>query len=224
MDRKTKKEIKEVVKKYVDRHWGKKAFAATSGVIIGATLGLDLIFTGGIGTTAVLASTGGAGLTGLLGRALAYSSEHTATNAAGQGIKTSNVDVEMALEKMESKLQAAFKKASSPGARQADKNQFMAFAADIEQDVKKLSPAFKIVSGKPKDKYEFIVAKSSTRKKGITLTQALLDMKQAPEPEKPFFHKSLPRKPRPQKKEIPEFEKRLEALKDLKNSNNPPSP
>ena len=177
-DKKTRKEINAVINKYAGRHEGKKLFGISSGIIIGVTLGLDLLLTGGIGTTAVLLSTGGAGLVGLMGFSAIHSAA-TAINAAGQNIEYDNALVSIALDKMESKLKDAFNKVSAPYSTQKDKGQFLALADEIEQDVRKLFPVFKIISGTPKDKYEFIVAEKFTapgKKTRVTLTQARRDL------------------------------------------------
>jgi hypothetical protein len=77
----------------------------------------------------------------------------------------------MTLKEMEKFLRRAFIKATVPAAAPADKNKFLLLADEVEQDLKKLSPAFKIVSGA--EKYEFIV----DVEKHLTLDQARQEVK-----------------------------------------------
>ncbi|MCE9508214.1 MAG: hypothetical protein K8R48_07900 [Alphaproteobacteria bacterium] len=221
-DKKTKKEIKQVILKYLGKdndYASQKTIGLLGGPVVALGMGMDLLLTGGLfsmgtlclGTFGIAMGTAGGGYFFFNSR------KKSRTNDAGQTFKCA-APVNDTLEEMESKLQKSFKKASSQTASQKLKEQFRFLATEIEQDVKKLSPAFKIVSGGPfnTEKYEFIVDK----KKLLTLTQALRELDQPPAPEKPT----------PQEQKIKELEARINELENPKiarldkKPNNPPSP
>ncbi|MCE9507385.1 MAG: hypothetical protein K8R48_03575 [Alphaproteobacteria bacterium] len=121
---------------------------------------------------------------------------------------------------MESDLRSAFSKATTPDAAPEDKNKFLLLADEIGRDVKKLSPAFKIVSGGPNgfgtEKYEFII----DEEKRLTLDQARHDVTQ-PSPPPP------PKKLTPEQEEIQRLKTRIAALENppiVRLDKNPPQP
>ena len=219
--RKTRKEINAVILKYQGTNNPDiiKFFGPVSGGLIAVGMGADLLLTGGLFSIGTFVFGGMGGLLGAVGAGglLSENIKKSRTNAAAQTLECTKL-VNGTLIEMESKLQKSFKKASAKAAAQKQKENFRSLAAEIEQDVKKLSPAFKIVSGGPlgADKYEFIVDK----KKLLTLTQALRDMNQPPAPEEPT----------PDAKKIKELETRINELENPrivrldKKPHNPPSP
>ena len=147
-----KKEIKGVLKKYTTR--GQRAHVEDS--MIGA---IDGFFTG-----MLVALAGGVFLTGAASPALSYlviSAGSAAgigfgqykarkkpdvwANRAGQEVKTTRA-VWLALLGMEDKFEKSFQQAA---AKTHSYTEFQNIATEIEADVKKLSPAFQIVSGGP---------------------------------------------------------------------------
>jgi len=221
-DRKTKKEINAVILKYLGKdnvYAEQKTIGLLGGPVVALGMGLDLLLTGGLFSmgTACLGAFGIAMGTVGGGLLLIGNRKKSRTNAAAQTFKCT-AQVNDTLEEMESNLQKSFKKASAKPAQQKQKENFRLLAAEIGLDVKKLSPAFKIVSGgrHDADKYEFIVDK----KKLLTLTQALRDLNQTPAPEELT----------PEAKKIKELEARIHELENPKivrldkNPHNPPSP
>jgi polyhydroxyalkanoate synthesis regulator phasin len=145
---------------------------------------------------------------------VAKSIKKSRTNAAGQSFKCARL-VNETLETMESRLQDAFSNAARPKSTRNDREAFKTKLDEIEQDVKKLSPAFKIVSPNGPfnaDKYEFTVDKE----KHITASQALQYLQQLPPP------------PLTQQEEIEALKKEVAALKNPPiarlDKNTPPSP
>jgi hypothetical protein len=223
LDKKTKKEIREVIQKYirVDNRTFIKRTGIISGTLIGLGLGLDLLLTGGLFSagTFIMGGLGcGAGVLGSTA-VLHDSIKKSRTNTAAQTLNC-DLDVEGILLTMESSLRRAFGKAAAPDAAPEDKDKFLLLADEIERDAKKLSPAFKIVSGGPNgfgtDRYEFII----DEKKLITIDQARHDVTQ-PSPPPP------PKKLTPEQEEIQRLKKRIEILENppvVRLDKNPPQP
>lgn len=222
--RKTRKEINAVILKYVGINNPDfiKFFAPYSVGLIAVGAGMDLLLTGGLFSIGTLLGGGTGSLVGAVaaGSLLSDNIRKSRANAAGQTLECTGF-VNKTLEKMESMLQRSFKKASAKTARQKGKENFRALAAEIEEDLKKLSPAFKIVAGVPQDKYEFIVDLEDK----LTLAQALRGLDQAPAPKRP----AKPKKSALEEK-VEALEKQIEELKNPKivrldkNPNNPPGP
>jgi hypothetical protein len=223
LDKKTKKEIREVIQKYqgTNNRTFIKRTGIISGTLIGLGLGMDLLLTGGLFSigTFMLGGLGcGAGVLGSTA-VLHDSIKKSRINSAAQTLNC-DLDVEKTLQKIESSLRCAFSKAVADDATQEDKNKFLLLTDEIGQDVKKLSSAFKIVSGGPNgfgtEKYEFII----DEKKRLTLDQARHDVNQL---------KLIPRRKEltPEQEEIQKLKKRIEALENppvVRLDKNPPSP
>jgi hypothetical protein len=181
-DRKTRKEISAVIRKYLG--YSNRAVLKSNGYIYGSLValgvGIDLLTTGGLFSTGTLILGGLGGAGGLISSAdsLIENRKKPRTNAAGQAFECA-ADVHEALQRMESRLRDSFKKAAAQGAAGRYKENFLLLATEVEQDAQKLSPAFKIVSGGAQgsgaDKYEFILDKA----KRVTLAQACSDMSQS---------------------------------------------
>jgi len=221
-DKNSKKAINAVILKYLgcNNPTFLKKTGIVSGTLIACGIGLDLIMTGGFFSIGTFLFGGLGGFAGMVGTSatLVDNIKKSRINTAAQSFKCSS-DVDNTLKKMESRLQDSFKKASSRYATQEEKERFRLLASEIGQDVKKLSPAFKIVSGGPNglgtDKYEFMV----DEKKRLTLLQALHDLRQPP----------APKKPTPQEQQIKNLEARINELENprivrLDKNSPPPSP
>jgi hypothetical protein len=227
-DKKTKREINEVILKYLGKindRAALKSMGIIGGVACGLGIGLDIICTGGLFSVGTFILGGmGTSVGAIAGGGLwSMSKKKNRTNAAAQTVESAEL-IYQALEKMESKLRKSFNKAALFYASAGDKKDFRSLAAEINQDIKKLSPAFKIVSGGPHgfgtDKYEFIMAEIPApggRKKLLTLAEALRTLDQ-PSAEK---KKPLSKEPAPEKDD---HELKTRIIKDLGKPNNPPSP
>ena len=217
-NKKTRKEINAVIDKYLGRDERSlpKQLCVSSALPIACGIGIDLLFTGGLFSVGTFML---GGLGALLGAGSATSLlvdniKKSQTNTAAQTIKCNGL-VNSALRKMESRLQIAFNEVAAQ-ATQENKNNFMNLAAEIGQDVKTLSPAFKIVAGGTNgfgtDEYEFIVDK----KRLVTLAQSFQELQKLPAPQMT-----------PQE-EIQELKKRLNALENPRivrlDKDPPPAP
>ncbi len=160
-----KKEIKEVLKKYIglfERDYlDVTAQAAFLGGTVGAPLGLvvDLLLTGGVFTGLTCLITSGT-IVGSIGLQQRHSRRpYIWNNEAKQEIESAHL-VHCALERMEDKLRKTFQKAA---ANKDSRSCFLNMKAEIEGDTRKLAPVFKIVSGGPynlgTDQFEFVLEK-----------------------------------------------------------------
>lgn len=150
MDKKQKQELHEVLKKYKRT----KAEVASSyvhsfskGAILGAAL--DIIFTGGFGTLAAITA---ASFPALKAMGRSSLSSILQSDKRTQQIKA-GTDVQIILFSTHVNLSAAFDKAINRRALQpidpshAAENKFFGYAKEVEEDIRKLRHAFKIVSG-----------------------------------------------------------------------------
>jgi hypothetical protein len=182
-DKKTRKEINAVILKYLGENNPKTL--RNTGIISGGALavgtGIDLFLTGGLFSTGMLVFGALGGAAGVMSGSflLAENRKKSRTNTAAQSFECT-AQVDGALKEMEYRLRKSFARASAKTAGQEQKENFLRLAAEIEADVKKLSPAFKIVSGGPHgagaDKYEFILGDKGR----LTLAQALHKINQPP--------------------------------------------
>jgi hypothetical protein len=225
-DKKTRKEISAVIQKYLgkDNDYANQKNIALLGVpVIALGIGMDLLFTGGLFSLGVGIGSFGTSMGIAGGGCLLFNSrKKSRTNDAGQTFKCA-APINDTLAEIGRRLKESFNTAALVYASQDDKKAFRLLAAEIEQDVRKLSPAFKIVSGGPNgfstDRYEFIVTEISTpdgQKKQLTLTRALQYLKPAPPPEK-----LVKLKKQTQKENAQHLKARLEAIE---NPRKPPSP
>lgn len=199
MDKKQKQELNEVLKKY-NRTKGQLASGYVRSLGKGAVFGvaLDVIFTGGFGTLAAITAAsfptlkamGRAGLSGVL-----------QADKRVQKIKAST-DIRVILFKQQVDLATAFNDAVA--ARPIDpahvaENKFFAVADLVEEEVRKLRPAFKVVSGA---EYKIVVYAPSANKnethKLMTLDEARDTLKTKIAKEDAQLKEDLVKKPAPQ--------------------------
>lgn len=150
MDKKQKQELHEVLKKY-KRTKGEVAGGYIRSLGKGAIFGvaLDVIFTGGFGTLAAITAASFPAL-----RAMGRSSVSSLlqSDKRPQVIKA-GTDTQIILFTTHINLSAAFDKAINRRALQpidpshAAEKKFFSYAKEVEEDIRKLRPAFKIVSG-----------------------------------------------------------------------------
>lgn len=148
MDKKQKQEFNAVLKKY-HRSKGDVAKSYFRGLGKGAIFGvaLDVIFTGGFGTVAAITAASFPTLKAL-GRA-AVRSGALLFDKRGQSIKASP-DVQMILFEQQLALAAAFNQAAKPkpiDPAHTEERKFFAVADEVEEEVRKLRPAIKVLSG-----------------------------------------------------------------------------
>lgn len=150
MDKKQKQELHEVLKKY-KRTKGEVAGGYIRSLGKGAIFGvaLDVIFTGGFGTLAAITAASFPAL-----RAMGRSSISSIlqSDKRPQVIKA-GTDTQIILFTTHISLSAAFDKAINRRAHQpidpghALEKKFFSYAKEVEEDIRKLRPSFKIVSG-----------------------------------------------------------------------------
>lgn len=151
MDKKQKQELQEVLKKY-NRTKSDIAGGYVRSLGKGAIFGvaLDVIFTGGFGTLAAITAASFPTLKAM-GRA-SLGSGILQPDKRVQQIKA-GADAQVILFTTQMNLSTAFEKAVSRSARNpidpshALENKFLEYAKEVEEDIRKLRPAFKIVSG-----------------------------------------------------------------------------
>lgn len=180
MDKKQKQELNEVLKKY-KRSKGEVAGSYVRSLGKGAVFGvaLDVIFTGGFGTLAAITA---ASFPTLKAMGRAGLSKILQADKRMQHIKA-GTDVRVILFKQQVNLSVAFNNAVAP--RPIDpahvaENKFFSLADVIEEDVRKLRPAIKVVSGGENnygtDEYKIIVHAAVDKKNDkdafMTLEQA----------------------------------------------------
>ncbi len=147
MDKKQKQELNEVLKKY-NRTTGDVAKGYARSLGKGAVFGvaLDVIFTGGFGTLAAITAASFPALKAMGRSAL---SGILQADKRMQKIKAST-DIRVILFKQQIDLAAAFNNAVAPRpidpAHVAEKK-FFDVADLVEEEVRKLRPAFKVASG-----------------------------------------------------------------------------
>ncbi|HYD19459.1 MAG TPA: hypothetical protein VEF76_13370 [Patescibacteria group bacterium] len=150
MDKRQKQELDEVLQKY-NRPRGAVAKSYLRSLGKGAVVGVaaDLLFTAGFGTLAAVTAASYPALKatgrGLLKNLLAKSDTRV------QRIEAS-LDIQLILLKITAKLSSDFHKAVTAKSAIRDPGktsvaEFYAAAAEAREDVRRLSPAFKIVSG-----------------------------------------------------------------------------
>ncbi len=155
MDKKQKQELDEVLKKYTRSKWDTaKSYLrnARTGAILG--VGLDLVFTAGFGTVVAVTAAALPAIKGISRTALRMGiMQHGGER--GQKVSAS-ADAHMIIADIEFKLANAFSKAAATklnpsttelAVSQRVKNEYLGIADEAEEDIRKLSPAFKIVSG-----------------------------------------------------------------------------
>jgi len=178
MDKKQRQEFNEVLKKY-KRSKGEVAGGYVRSLGKGAIFGvaLDVIFTGGFGT---LAAVTAASFPTLKAMGRAGLSKILQADKRMQHIKAST-DVRVILFKQQVDLSVAFNNAVAP--RPIDpahiaENEFFSLADVVEEEVRKLRPAIKVVSGGENnygtDEYKIIVhtGKKDEKEAFMTLEQA----------------------------------------------------
>lgn len=178
MDKKQRQEFNEVLKKY-KRSKGEVTGGYVRSLGKGAIFGvaLDVIFTGGFGT---LAAVTAASFPTLKAMGRAGLSKILQADKRMQHIKAST-DVRVILFKQQVDLSAAFNNAVAP--RPVDpahiaENKFFSLADVVEEEVRKLRPAIKVVSGGENnygtDEYKIIVhtGKKDEKEAFMTLEQA----------------------------------------------------
>jgi hypothetical protein len=147
MDKKQKQELNEVLKKY-NRTTGDVAKGYVRSLGKGAVFGvaLDVIFTGGFGTLAAITA---ASFPALKAMGRSTLSSILQADKRMQKIKAST-DIRVILFKQQVDLAVAFNNAVAPRtidpAHVAEKK-FFDIADLVEEEVRKLRPAFKVVSG-----------------------------------------------------------------------------
>ncbi len=168
MDKKQKKEFREVLKKYKHGYFDvAKSYLRSASVGAVTAIALDLVATGGIGTgTAVIAALFplSKGI-----RRTAMRLSLTQDDQRPQQIRA-RPDVLMVLGKIQMNLSRSFRMASqvieNPSPTELEisqraKKDFLKEIDEAEKDIKKLSPGFKIVSGGRenygKEKFELLV-------------------------------------------------------------------
>ncbi len=150
MDKKQKQELHDVLKKY-KRTKGEVAGGYIRSLGKGAIFGvaLDVVFTGGFGTLAAITAASFPALRAM-GRASLGSVLQVDKRV--QQIKA-GTDAQVILFTTQMNLSAAFEKAINRSARKpidpghALEEKFFAYAKEVEEDVRRLRPSFKIVSG-----------------------------------------------------------------------------
>lgn len=164
MDKKQKQELNEVLKKY-KRTTGDVAKGYARSLGKGAVFGvaLDVIFTGGFGTLAAITA---ASFPALKAMGRSTLSGILQADKRMQKIKAST-DIRVILFKQQIDLAAAFNNAVAP--RPIDpahtaENKFFSVADLVEEEVRKLRPAFKVVSGA---EYKIIVHAPSKNSNAI---------------------------------------------------------
>jgi hypothetical protein len=178
MDKKQKQEFNEVLKKY-KRSKGEVAGGYVRSLGKGAIFGvaLDVIFTGGFGT---LAAVTAASFPTLKAMGRAGLSKILQADKRMQHIKAST-DIRVILFKQQVDLSVAFNNAVAP--RPIDpahiaENKFFSLADVVEEEVRKLRPAIKVVSGGENnygiDEYKIIVhaGNKDVKEAFMTLEQA----------------------------------------------------
>jgi len=183
-------EVKAMVKKYAPMRKRALLAALVAAAIIGGpiAIGVGIVSfaaTGSIGATALSMITGLLGMSALVGAARATMDGGFTTddNKAQQRVEGREYAL-WTLAAMERKLQKAYNKASPAHASETDKLAFISLATEVQQDLGKLSPAFKLVSDRTDsyldaDKYTFIVTERTRNNKGITLAEANKKIKTA---------------------------------------------
>ncbi len=190
MDKKQKQELHEVLKKY-KRSKGEIARGYARSLGKGAIFGvaLDVIFTGGFGTLAAITAASFPALKAMgrasLGGGLLQLDERLQKIKAG-------ADAQVILFTLQMNLSDAFEKAVKRDERKpidpghALENAFFAYAKEAEEDVRKLRPAFKIVSGgKGKygtDEYKLMIHRlrdknEFTKQRLLTLEEARIEVR-----------------------------------------------
>lgn len=148
MDKKQKQEFNAVLKKY-HRSKGDIAKSYLRGLGKGAIFGvaLDVIFTGGFGTVAAITAATFPTLKAM-GRA-AVRNGVLLFDKRGQEIKASP-DVQIILFEQQLALAAAFNQAVKPkpiNPAHTEERKFFSVADEVEEEVRRLRPAIKVVSG-----------------------------------------------------------------------------
>ena len=164
MDKKQKQELNEVLKKY-KRTTGDVAKGYARSLGKGAVFGvaLDVIFTGGFGTLAAITA---ASFPALKAMGRSTLSSILQADKRMQKIKAST-DIRVILFKQQIDLAAAFNNAVAPrpiDPAHAAENKFFSVADLVEEEVRKLRPAFKVVSGA---EYKIIVHAPSKNSNAI---------------------------------------------------------
>lgn len=164
MDKKQKQELNEVLKKY-KRTTGDVAKGYARSLGKGAVFGvaLDVIFTGGFGTLAAITA---ASFPALKAMGRSTLSSILQADKRMQKIKAST-DIRVILFKQQIDLAAAFNNAVAPrpiDPAHAAENKFFSVADLVEEEVRKLRPAFKVVSGA---EYKIIVRAPSKNSNAI---------------------------------------------------------
>lgn len=168
LTREQKQDVEAVVRKYVPQPSGpSEGLGAALGFSVLVPV-LDMMFTGGTATMTFLLVTSFVGACGgyawcAAAKKVRSSVDYYPVNQAGQVLETSE-GVADALFAMEKQLSRAFEAAAG------DQNDpsFQNKCCDIKADLKKLSPAFEIVSGGPNgygtERFEFIIAQNAPKK------------------------------------------------------------
>lgn len=199
LDRQTKKNISQVIGKYVDRS-NKYMFPAVyagGGVLSFAALAVDMMGAGGLATVSLHTVSLYSAFTFGGGYVLYSMRTRERAKSNGQKIIASEV-VSDALDKMEKRLRNAFTKAAQPNATTADKSALQFVIDDVAQDVQTLSPAFQVVGGNGQQDYLFIVETRQAAdgtKEHISLPRKLAEM-QKPAP----ANQDTPQAPVPDRK------------------------
>lgn len=182
LDRQTKKNISQVIGKYVDRqnNYMLPAVYAGAGTLSLAALAVDVMGAGGLATLS-LQSLGIPAAFTLGGGVVLYSMRtRERKKSNGQTIIASEI-VYDTLDKMEARLRQAFAKASQPNASKLAKSELQFVLDDVEADLKTLAPVYKVIGG---EDYIFIV---ETRRpyygtqEPISLQRKLAEMRAAQE-------------------------------------------
>lgn len=167
LTREQKKDVEAVVRKYVPQSQG---LSVGSGMALGLSVFapmVDIVATGGTATMTSLLVSSLAGACGghvwcAAAEKVRSSVDYYPVNQAGQILETS-VNVADALSAMEKQLSRAFKAVAGD---QHDPS-FQNKCRDIEADLKKLSPAFEIVSGGPNgygtERFEFVLEQDAPK-------------------------------------------------------------
>jgi len=180
LDRETKRGIQQVLGKYIDR--GNKymlpVIYTAAGTLTLTALAIDVM--GGAGMASLTLSSVGLPTAFTLGGGFHLYTMRTREREMrnGQKIIAGEVVAE-ALDKMDMRLRHAFIQASQPNATARDKSALQFVIDDVQIDIQKLSPAFRVVSETENDTYQLTVETRrlpNGRTENVTLAQKLAEM------------------------------------------------
>lgn len=154
MDKQTKKDIKAVVRKYLDTRDPNSSprfnLLLNGGAL--ALAGADFALTGGVFSTTLVAINGAIAAISLA-EIFNNNSMKKRTNAAGQQFESSEI-VALTLKKMEGDLRSAFDAAAALHPQQNALADYNKLVEEVRKDVNTLAPVFRISAG---DDYKFVV-------------------------------------------------------------------